>query len=85
MEEVQYEVTEGGVVEICVLSEGELDSTFTALVQSNDLTAQGQYTTPKYKNNGSHSIRAIDHALGISLYLVYVTTCIYCSIMNMPI
>ena len=43
MEEVQYEVTEGGVVEICVLSEGELDSTFTALVQSNDLTAQGQY------------------------------------------
>ena len=40
-EENEYDVIEGGVVEVCVVTEGELDSTFTAMVQSSDITAQG--------------------------------------------
>lgn len=38
----EYSVTEGGVVELCVLVQGQLDSSFTALIQFSDMTATGQ-------------------------------------------
>ena len=40
----EYSVTEGGVVELCVVAQGQLDSTFTTLIQTSDLTAVGKYT-----------------------------------------
>ena len=40
----EYSVTEGGVVELCVVAQGQLDSTFTTLIQTSDLTAIGKFT-----------------------------------------
>ena len=40
----EYSVTEGGVVELCVVAQGQLDSIFTTLIQTSDLTAVGKFT-----------------------------------------
>ena len=40
--EPQYRTTEGGVVEVCVIVQGSIDTTFSVLVETSDITAQGQ-------------------------------------------
>ena len=40
-EEPQYSSVEGDVVEVCLVAEGGFDTTFTAQVDSSDITAIG--------------------------------------------